>query len=104
MGNRLLQGGWERIILTVTPPPLFVQTTKHAISAAVQAPSMVSCIHSQRVLIMYQTIMSQSLASMRKLPLPRPAVWGEGGVQYANGEHSGLRTGADGAPGCLQAA
>lgn len=60
----------ECIILTVTPPLFQWQNAQFLLECRPQ-PSMVSCIHSQRVLIMYQTIMSQCLASrMRRLPLP----------------------------------
>lgn len=53
------------------PPPLFKPQNVQFLLESRPHPSMVSCIHSQRVLIMYQTIMSQCLASrMRKLPLP----------------------------------
>lgn len=49
VGKHFLQGGWERIILTVTPPPPlpFVQTTKRPISAGVQASAEHGDLHSQ---------------------------------------------------------
>lgn len=70
VGKHFLEGGWERIILIVTPPCLSDKTFQFLLECILQ-PSMGGCIHNHQVLIMCQTIMSQSLAShVRKLALP----------------------------------
>lgn len=75
VGKHFLEGGgWECVILIVTPPyfsrsndkkrPIFCQSVFFS-------QAWEGCIHSHWVLIMCQTIMSQSLAShVRKLALP----------------------------------
>lgn len=79
VGKHFLEGGgggWECVILIVTPPPLFFFSLKRQkrpifCRSVFFSQAWEGCIHSHWVLIMCQTIMSQSLAShVRKLALP----------------------------------